>query len=176
MLKFSTKQAAIVIGVLVVISGTAFFAMKSLSQPKTFEECVLKNVKGEETDEAVRAIQFACMQLSIAADQPEEVCRDLQQPEIEKLEYGLYARENIAEKTAQLEVRLYNGNEKIKIDSVTIELDHKDFSKPRQYEMKSIGDYALPKSSGIYTEQVGFLVDGKLGKNKILSAKTCEKS
>ena len=173
MLKLSKKHAAIVIGVLIVISGAAFFVVKVLNQPQTFEECVLKNVKGEETDEAVRAIEDACMQLSIAAGPPEDVCRDLNNSELENLEFSLYSRENEYEKKQEFQLRLYNGNKGITIESLLLEMNTKEFSKPRQYEMLSYLDKAGPKSEGIYTAEVGSIIKGKITR-KLVSAKTCE--
>lgn len=175
MLNLTRRQSVILISTLVIGGGAAFFAIKEITRPKTFEECVLKNVKGEETGEAVQAIQDACMQLTIASDEPEEICRDLQPSELEKLQFELYSRPNKFEQKEEFQLRLYNGNNKITVESLVLEMDNKSFQKPRQYEMSSYADKAGPKSSGIYTAEVGSIVVGKV-ERKLISAKTCDKS
>jgi hypothetical protein len=175
MLNLTKKQIVTLISGLLIGGGATFFAIRVLTEPKTYEECVLKNVKGEETNEAVRAIQAACMHLTLAIDEPEQVCRDLQPPELAKLQFELYSRPNKFEKKEEFELRLYNGNDKITVESLVLEMDSKSFEKPRQYEMVSYLDKAGPKSSGVYTVEIGTIVKGKI-QRKLISAKTCDNS
>lgn len=175
MLNLTRKQGVILFITLVIGGGASLFAIKEINQPKTFEECLLKNIEGDETGEAVQAIQYACMQLTLAANEPEQTCRYLKPSEVERLQFELYSRKNEYDQKENFELRLYNGNDDITVESVVMEIKNKGFEKPRQYEMSSFGKKAAPKSAGIYMAEIDSILEGEVGK-KLISARTCEKS
>jgi len=51
------KIISLLLGILVASTAMAF----SLFGPKTYEECLLKNMKGVSNDTAAKAVQYACM-------------------------------------------------------------------------------------------------------------------
>lgn len=174
MLNLTKKQIVILISASLIGGSAIYFAIRELTQPKTYEECVLKNVKGEETDEAVRAIQAACMQLTIASDQPEQVCRDLNRSEIEKLQTELSAKKYYND-AIYIELNVYNGNKSFDLEKINLSISSDNYEAPREYQLTSYENKARPLSSGVYTAQVGSAPKGNV-KWKVLSAQTCESS
>lgn len=174
MLNLTRKQSTILITTLLIGSGAAFFAIKEINQPDTFEECVLKNVKGEETGEAVAAIQYACMQLAFAADEPEQACRDLQQSEIGKLQLEFGSRKEYSG-SIYLEANVYNGNKNIDLDKIYIAVSADNYKSQRDYEFISSGNKASALSSGVYQARSGSVPKGNVNW-EVLSARACEYS
>jgi hypothetical protein len=172
MLNLTRKQGVIWFSTVVIGGSAAFFAITEINQPKTFEECVLKNVRGEETAEAVRAIQAACMQLKLATDQSEQVCRDLNRSEVGRLQTDLSARRDYAG-DIYIDLNVYNGNKLFGIEKINLLVSSDNYSAPREYELTSYINKASPLSSGVYSAKVGSAPKGNVSW-KVLSAQTCQ--
>ena len=63
------KQTLIAIGFAALVSaGVAFF--RSFDNPRTYEECVIKNVKNAQTEQAARSTEYACRRMFNITDIP----------------------------------------------------------------------------------------------------------
>lgn len=49
------KYAAIVVALIVLVIG-----LQEYNEPRTYEDCVIKNVSGVESDQAARSVAAAC--------------------------------------------------------------------------------------------------------------------
>lgn len=172
MLNLTRKQGVILTSTLVIGGSAAFFAIKEINRPKTYEECILKNVKGEETGEAVQAIQAACMELTLALDEPEQACRNLSSSELEKLQTDLSAK-RYYNGDIYIELNVYNGNKSIGVEKVNLSVSANNYTKPREYELTSYMEKAWPLSSGTYSAKVGYAPKGSVNW-KVVSAQTCQ--
>lgn len=65
----TTKEKLIAIGFAALMSaGVAYF--RSFDTPRTYEECVLKNVKAAQTERAAQATEYACRRMFNVTDIP----------------------------------------------------------------------------------------------------------
>lgn len=79
--RISTQIILIPLGVLVSWNVMAF----SLFGPKTYEECLLKNMKGVSNDTAAKAVQYACMVQFMESSPPPSKAEQAEATRLENL-------------------------------------------------------------------------------------------
>ena len=148
--------------------------------PKNYNECIIENMKGTTDSLAARHIALACANEfpdstpSYTPPEPPPKCKQRQLTTAEKslVKYG--EAKITGYRSNVLTMPVYNGNDKIEIHAVTIELSADNIKPPERYRtsIKYVGPIA-PLSTGEITTSIQ-VVPSKNSTLAITSIETCD--
>lgn len=134
---------------------------------ESYDECVLKNIKPGYSDAAVGQIRLICQSKSakITTDKPCQK-RALTAEEFEKLigAATIYVDERL------LKLVVYNGNEKLVITSITVEIANKGGDK-RRYLLSNLN--ILPLSDSKVFKEIPSVEPSEANNVKMVGADVC---
>jgi hypothetical protein len=142
----------------------------SLFGPRSYDDCILENMKGVTNKEASLQIQIAC-ESKFPGDEPKKCkMRELTKAEIGKIS----AEAEVSNYSSPyLSASLHNGNGSTSIDEITIVLSADNIKPPQEYKLYMRFPIS-PQSSG----EAGISVQVAPKKNmqwSLKSIKTCSK-
>jgi len=140
----------VVLGLIIIASHSVAMAW-SLFGPKTYEECVLQNMKGTTSDAAAKHIESACNDKYETKPVPVQKCKS-REPSLDELK-KIQANGGVEDGgMPRFRATIYNGNANVSIDEMVVLLKGSNFSSPQQYKLSFIP--IQPLSSGTASVQV----------------------
>lgn len=161
------KTAALIISMLLSANTHAW----SLFGPKTYEECILQNMKGVTSDSAATQIQVACAVKFL--DKKDNSCekRELR-PEELKLVKGTASFSNYSGEP-YFRGNFYNGNQQIPLTDIIVSIQAKNIVPPETYSLH-LSHPIGPLSSGTAGISIQTYPENGRGSWGIVSVKTCK--
>jgi len=159
-----------VIFLMVMFFGLSDCFAWSLFGPRSYDDCILENMKGVTNKEASLQIQIAC-ESKFPGDEPKKCkMREFTKAEIVKI---TVEAEVTNYSFPYLSANLHNGNSSASIDEITIILSADNIKPPQEYKLYMPLPIS-PQSSG----EAGVRVQAAPKKNiswSLKSIKTCSK-
>lgn len=126
-----TVMAALITVVGASLPAAAFAQWWNPLAPKTYDECILKNMKGVTSDKAADMITLSCLE-QFEEKRASCTLRELTAAERSKVS-GRASVSNYS--TPYLSARVYNGNADISVNEITVKLSARNIDPPQEYKL-----------------------------------------
>jgi len=161
------KTAALIIAMLLSANTYAW----SLFGPKTYEECILQNMKGVTSDSAALQIKSACA-VKFSNEKDNSCTQRELRPEELQLVSGTGSFSNYSGRP-YFSGNFYNGNQQITLTEIIVSIQAKNIIPPQSYSLYL--EYPIgPLSSGTAGKSIQIYPENGRGSWSIVSVKTCK--